>query len=206
VDSNDEGIVIHKRLCFGTSKGSFLSASQSGILFNSSVERIDPEEGRLNMDYTTELRYDASTSLYRPDGRISNSLVFDTDADLIRFNKPVEGKNYIGIDNSLTRLTNGSLFLSEGSYLFSVAGGIKHFGNASFVDSLSSEYFSSGFAGTGWAIIHNRTTGNMSATFDELTVRKKMRIYELEVQKISATNGSLWISDHCQGDIVEKVY
>lgn len=84
-------------------------------------------------------------------------------------------------------------------------GGIKHYGNSTFLGSLSSEYFASGFAGAGWAIIRNLTTGNVAATFDELTVRKKMRIYELEVQKISATNGSLWVSDNCSGDLVEKI-
>ena len=206
VDSSDEGMIIHKRLRFGTSKGPFLSAAQEGIVFNSPVEHVDPEEGRLNkVYYNTVIKHDISTSLYRPNNRVSDSLIIDTDADFIRFNKPVEGKSYIGIDHSLTRIQDGSLFFSESSYLLSVTGGIKHFGNASFMESLSSEYFSSGFSGTGWAIVHNQTTGNMSATFDELTVRKKMRIYELEVQKISATNGSLWISDHCQGDVVERV-
>lgn len=43
-----------------------------------------------------------------------------------------------------------------------------------------------------------------SPPFDELTIRKKMRIYELEIQKAYATNGSLWISDSCSGDRVEK--
>ena len=38
--------------------------------------------------------------------------------------------------------------------------------------------------------------------FDSLTVRKKMRVYELEVQKNSVTNGSLWVSDSCSGDEV----
>ena len=37
---------------------------------------------------------------------------------------------------------------------------------------------------------------------DEAVVRKKMRIYELEIQKISAVNGSLWVSDACKGDTV----
>ncbi|MFR9543739.1 MAG: hypothetical protein SNH27_17055, partial [Rikenellaceae bacterium] len=65
--------------------------------------------------------------------------------------------------------------------------------------------FASGFAGYGWCILNNLTTSNTSATFDELTIRKKMRIYELEVQKISATNGSLWISDSCSGDVVKRL-
>ena len=51
----------------------------------------------------------------------------------------------------------------------------------------------------------SQLTGNISATFDELTIRKKMRIYELEVQKQSVTNGSLWVSDACSGDIVEEI-
>ncbi|GAB6013569.1 hypothetical protein MK137Hg34_000313300, partial [Viscerimonas tarda] len=108
-------------------------------------------------------------------------------------------------DNSFTRLADGALFLNSGQYLLAAAGGIKHYGNAWFLEDISSELFSSGFAGSGWAIVRNQTTGNVSATFDELTVRKKMRIYELEVQKLSATNGSLWISDSCCGDSVEKI-
>jgi len=48
-------------------------------------------------------------------------------------------------------------------------------------------------------------TGNISATFDDLTIRKKMRIYELEVQKQSVTNGSWWVSDACSGDLVEEI-
>mgnify|MGYP003623876032 FL=1 len=70
---------------------------------------------------------------------------------------------------------------------------------------VSSEFFSSGFAGSGWAIHRNKTTGNTTVTIDELTVRKRMRVYELEVQKTSATNGALWISDSFSGDVVEKV-
>ena len=60
-------------------------------------------------------------------------------------------------------------------------------------------------AGTGWAILRSRTTGSISATFDELTVRKRMRLYELEVQRSSATNGALWVTDTCSGDSVEKL-
>ena len=86
-----------------------------------------------------------------------------------------------------------------------VTDGIKHQGNAYFTDSLSSQKFASGFAGYGWAVMSSKLYGGYAATFDELTVRKKMRIYELEVQKTSVTNGSLWVSDACSGDIVEEV-
>ncbi|MCB6281491.1 hypothetical protein LI300_23655, partial [Phocaeicola vulgatus] len=82
--------------------------------------------------------------------------------------------------------------------------GVKHYGNAYFVNDIGSVTFSSGFAGNGWGIIQNKLTGNTSATFDDLTIRKKMRIYELEVQKQSVTNGSWWVSDACSGDLVEE--
>lgn len=60
-------------------------------------------------------------------------------------------------------------------------------------------------AGSGWAILENALNGSFHATFDELTVRKKMRIYELEVQKQNVTNGSWWVTDSCSGDLVEEV-
>ena len=86
-----------------------------------------------------------------------------------------------------------------------MSDGVKYYGNAYIVNNIGSVEFSSGFAGSGWQIYQNLLTGNISATFDELTVRKKMRIYELEVQKQSVTNGSLWVSDACSGDLVEEV-
>lgn len=206
VNKEDEGVVIHKRLRWGTSAGPYLWSFQTGIAYNSFVEHISPDDGRIDtLSYNATVRFGDSTSHLRPADRISDSLVIDTDADFIRFDKPIEAKKHIGIDNSLTRLTDGSLFFSEDKYLLCTANGIKYFGNSYFLDDVSSEFFSSGFAGSGWAILHNRTTGNRSATFDELTVRKKMRIYELEVQKSSAANGSLWISDSCSGDTVELI-
>ena len=83
-----------------------------------------------------------------------------------------------------------------------MADGIRWSGNAYFDRNLSSQRFASGFAGYGWAIMEDEMVGGISATFDSLTVRKKMRVYELEVQKISVTNGSLWVSDSCSGDEV----
>ena len=97
------------------------------------------------------------------------------------------------------------LFFNDGVYWISLQDGVKHYGNAYMVNDIGSVTFSSGFAGSGWKIYKNKLTGNICATFDELTIRKKMRVYELEVQKISATNGSLWVSDSCSGDLVEEI-
>jgi hypothetical protein len=204
VDANDEGITIHKKLRFVTSRGACLSGKEDGIVFSSFVEHITPGE-RTVLAYDTLIKYLPSTSRYKPLNRLSDTFFITTQADFVLFEKPVETKGHIGIDNSFTRITDGCLFFTNEHYLLSAPDGIKHYGNAYFLNHISSELFSSGFAGSGWAILKNGTTGNVSATFDELTVRKKMRIYELEVQKISAANGSLWVSDSCQGDRVEKL-
>jgi hypothetical protein len=204
VDSNDEGISIHKKLRFGDSKGAYLSGKADGLAFCSSVIRYKDTDSYI-FNHETNFSYRASESYYRPLDRLSNSLFIGTDADFITYRKPVEAEGHIGINSSSTRLTAKGLFFSSEKYLLSATDGIKHYGNACFLNSLGSESFSSGFAGSGWAIMYNKTTGNIAATFDELTIRKKMRIYELEVQKISTTNGSLWVSDNCSGDRVIKL-
>mgnify|MGYP006936077895 CR=1 FL=1 len=126
-----------------------------------------------------------------------------TFGDFIVALNPVEVTGHIGIDGSFTRLTAEGLFFTDDICLRQIKDGIRHSGNA--YGSLSSERFTSGMAGTGWAILRSRTTGSISATFDELTVRKRMRLYELEVQRSSATNGALWVTDTCSGDSVEKL-
>lgn len=55
--------------------------------------------------------------------------------------------------------------------------------------------FTSGFAGAGWQVDYGSTeAGKASATFDNLTVRGRMRVYELLIQQIRATNGSVFVS------------
>ncbi len=55
--------------------------------------------------------------------------------------------------------------------------------------------FTSGFAGAGWQIDYGSTeAAKASATFDNLTVRGRMRVYELLIQQIRATNGSVLVS------------
>ncbi len=200
-DSIDEGMIIHKRLRFGSSSGAILSGDDSSITF-SSLSLHHKTDKDLYIICRTHLSHQPSTSRYKPLDRDSDSTYISTSADFVTFNKPLEALDHIGIDGSYTRLTDKALYFTNESYIQSIEGGIKHYGNSIFTKNLSSEYFASGFAGAGWSILHNRTTGNTSATFDELTIRKKMRIYELEVQKLSATNGALWVSDSCSGDTV----
>lgn len=57
--------------------------------------------------------------------------------------------------------------------------------------SLGTPNFVSGFAGYGWRL--DSTTNTL--TIDNLVVRKLLQVYELVVNKISATNGSLWVTN-----------
>jgi len=147
----------------------------------------------------------ASTSLYRLDGY--SSLSISTASNFIEINNPVEAKTSLGILNSKTRLLDKELFFSDGVYLVTNEGldGLTHYGNSYIDGNIGSKTFSSGFAGSGWKIQKNGTTGNIIATVDELVVRKKMRVYDLEVETISASNGAFWISDSCAGDAVIEI-
>ena len=57
--------------------------------------------------------------------------------------------------------------------------------------SIGSESFSSGYVGNGWRL--DALTNTLE--IDNLIVRNVLQVYELVVNKISATNGSLWITD-----------
>jgi hypothetical protein len=57
--------------------------------------------------------------------------------------------------------------------------------------------FMSGYNGYGWRF---EADTNM-LTVDYLVVRKAMHVFELVVNQISATNGSLWVTD--SGEIEE---
>ena len=204
-DSTDEGIVIHKKIRFGDKTGPWIESQGASIVYSSNLIDYDNYNERYIYTYSTSLNYLRSQSYYRPQDQLAHSIYFTTDAHSFIFNRAVESHSSIGIINSPTKLSNGQLFFNEDNFLLSSAAGIKYYGHAFMMSGISSERFASGFAGYGWAILPNLTTGNIAATFDELTVRKKMRIYELEVQKITATNGSLWVSDNCSGDTVIKL-
>ena len=203
-DSNDEGIVIHKNLRLGTADGILITGDKEQVSISTNVV-YEADGVQTIIPHKTSFRHRASTSRYAPQDRYSETFLVNTDADFVASNVPIEAVGHIGIDGSYTRLTDGVLYLTESFRLQAVGDGIKHFGNSYFGGTLSSEFFSTGFAGSGWAIQTNRTTGNVTATFDEVVARKKFKAYEFEVKKLSATNGSLWISDSCSGDSVEKI-
>lgn len=207
-NTEDAGVVLSRYLRFNNSGGPGFYSDGDSVFFESPFRynvTADDDTTQITEYRTTSLGYKESSSLYAPLNRKSASLVFNTTADFYVFDKPLEGKNSIGIAESKTRLLANQLFFGDSVYWLAIADGVKHYGNAYMVNDIGSVEFSSGFAGSGWRIYKNQLTGNISATFDELTIRKKMRVYELEVQKQSVTNGSLWVSDACSGDLVEEV-
>lgn len=64
--------------------------------------------------------------------------------------------------------------------------------------SLSTAQFQSGYGGYGWRL--DSTTNTL--TIDYLVVRKAMKVYEMVINKITATNGSIWVTNASKADNV----
>ena len=203
-DDQDQGIVIHGRLRFGCESDAYMQGIYGQWGFCSQSDHTAEPGGKMQ-EVITIMGHIPSTSLLAPQNRPSDTFAISTQADFIFLGNRVEAELSLGVAGSLTRLERECLSLNDVHRLQSVAGGIKHYGQALFMEGVSSERFSSGLAGSGWAILTNRTTGHADATFDTVTVRRRMRIYELEVQRARTTNGALWISDACSGDSVERI-
>lgn len=204
----DKGVAISGNLRLGDKTGPYISTNDTKNAVIVSIPYSHTETGSATINYIPfSATYAQTTSLFKDQSKAwSASLKLNTDAEFFTFAKPIESSS-ISIISSVykTRLIENALFLNDGIFLEGVTGGIRHSGNSFFDGDLSSRTFSSGFAGSGWGIIKNQLTGNVGATFDNITVRKKFKAYEFEVQKLSVNNGSLWISDACSGDEVEEI-
>ena len=188
----DEGIVIHKKLRFMNDKGAWIEANENSVSVFTQLQG------------TTGQTVTRSTRISHQSQSLETSL-FSTDAALFSFQRPVECSDFIGIDGSFTKLMAKTLFLTEEHYIVATNGGMKHSGNNYFIGTIASERFSSGFSGSGWSISQDAITGNHVATLDELVIRKKMRVYSMEIQKIEVTQGATWVSNSCIGDSVVKL-
>lgn len=212
--SSDFGVVSKKYMRFGATSGPALLSD--GASLDALIPFIYVSDNLQHNDSVDlELCAESSSSLvYNPTGIQSIAAVsFKTGAEHFTFNAPVEAVKFsVKSSKYKTKLDENVLFFSDGVFLEGVDGGMRLSGNSLFDNNLysfdpnsSSVSFSSGFAGSGWAIMEDSTVGGIHATFDSLTVRKKMRIYELELQKTSTTNGSLWVSDSCSGDEIREL-
>lgn len=212
--TSDFGIVVNSYLHFGTSDGPGLYGDSEKL---KGVFAFRDMSGSLPATHwiESEIYCSSSSSLvFNPTSNLSfSSLHVNTNAIHFEFDKPIEVTR-LAIKSATykTRLEEDVLFFDDGKFIEGIEGGLRHSQNSLFDGDLfsfnpdsSSISFSSGFAGSGWAIMSDVTSGDFHATFDNLTIRKKMRVYELEVQKMSVTNGSLWVSDSCSGDEVREL-
>jgi hypothetical protein len=207
-NADDCGVAFSRKIRLGAEDGPALYADDAHAALSISIPYIYMDgKARRTAQLPVSLSYRQTTSLLADKSLPwSASLLLDTQAEFFTFGKPVEGTSFSIVgDRHKTRLIENTLFLDDGKFLEGVADGIRHAGSAYFDGNIGSARFAEGFAGYGWAIRQNRLHGGVAATFDEITVRRKMRIYELEVQKQSVTNGSLWVSDACSGDMVEEI-
>lgn len=79
--------------------------------------------------------------------------------------------------------------VSENNWVFKE--NVRMYGDLVTSSSITSPEFASGFGGYGWRLDADTNT----LTVDYLVVRKAMRVYEMVINKISATNGSIWVSN-----------
>lgn len=204
-DVDNLGVLFPKQIRFGTIEGPAIYQDPVTGKLNIQIPYVNGEaEGHSIEQLKFDTFFAQTTSPFRNKALDwSATLHFNTDGEFFAFDKPVEA-DYFAIKSEQyhTRLIEDALFFDDGKFIEGVVDGLRYSGNSYFDGSVSSPSFASGFAGYGWAVKDEVTNGGFHATFDSLTVRKKMRVYELEVQKISCTNGSFWVSDSCSGDEV----
>ena len=205
--STDCGVVFYRNIRIGDDNGPIICTND-----NKAISFVMPYIHNVNNLPQTDMIplsidcRDTNSPFQDQSKEWSASLNFHTDAEFFAFRKPVESASFSIISEKYkTRLIENTLFLDDGVFIEGLSDGVRVVGNTYFTGNVSSMQYASGFAGYGWAIIQSELAGGFAATFDELTVRKKMRVYELEVQKHSITNGSLWVSDACSGDLVEEI-
>lgn len=207
-DADNLGVLFPEQIRFGTTDGPAIYQDEYTGGLNIQIPYVNGEaDGHPTEQLKFGTFFSQTTSPFRNKTlEWSATLHFFTDGEFFAFDKPVEA-DYFAIKSEQyhTRLIEDALFFDDGKFIEGVVDGLRYAGNGYFDGNISSPSFASGFAGYGWAVKDEITNGGFHATFDSLTVRKKMRVYELEVQKISCTNGSLWVSDFCSGDEVMEL-
>jgi hypothetical protein len=100
------------------------------------------------------------------------------------------------VEADAVRLTSSSSPGQAASILATDANGATTLYNGFYTQGAqSAATFASGFAGSGWRADYGVTTASKaSIETDDLTVRGRMRVYELLIQQIRATNGSVFVS------------
>lgn len=213
VSTTDIGVLFKKNIRLGQVDGPALaSLSKDTVCFTLPYPHAGVGNTTIWEPLPFRFYFADTDSLFKSSTNAwSASLNFDLgdDAEFFVFRKPIEATFFSVISSRYkTRLGENALFFHDGIFMEGIFGdsgpdGIRFSGNSYFDNNAGSIRFSGGFDGYGWGVINNR--GSYTATFDDLVIRKRLRVYELEVQKQSVTNGSWWVTDSCSGDIVEKI-
>lgn len=187
----DKGVIIDNKISFLGSKDVSLHEADGGLMLD------------LDGDYVS-IKTDKSSSYYKPRNKDSKTTFIESSADFIAFGKPVEASSFT-IKNKSTQLKDRVLNLGDGAMIEGGKNKMTLHSNVIVKNNISSERFADGFSGYGWAIKQDSITGVTRITTDEITVRNKMNIYELNVRKIKSSNGAIWVSDSMVGGNVQQI-
>lgn len=214
VEGDDYGVVSKKNMRFGATTGPSLSSDGTKLDACIPFSYVLADINRYSSVNLSLYGENSSSLVLNPTSDSSKfAFCFGTDATHFTFGAPIEASEFVVKSSKYkTRLEEDALFFDDGVFIEGITDGMRLSKNSMFDGNLysfdseqSSVSFSSGFAGSGWAILEDKTSGGVHATFDSLTIRKKMRVYELEAQRSASTNGSLWVSDSCSGDEVREL-
>lgn len=196
--SDNCGVEFLKRIRIGQDGISLYSQNEDLVFdFPASTEHLS--------EHKISMSIDEITTLFTP-SNTATAIKYHSTTDVISFDQPLHiSELQISSNKYKTRIIENAFFFNDGLFLEGLSDGIRYSGNSYFDGDLTSRSFSPGFLGYGFGIVKNEALGGVEAHFDGLVVRKKMKVYELEVQKQSVVNGSWFISNSCSGDLVEEL-
>jgi len=193
--SDDDGYLALERLGFGTTSpltsihiedadtgGSVLSTAQILLEDNS----IAAMQFLTDNDGSGQIRYSD------PDSAFAANFSYNHDGDFFLWE----------IDSAdIFRLEDDDAYLDPVLHVPEIhardtADLILHADDSITIDteSAGSSAFTAGWTGNGWRILDDSTSNRVSMETDDLVVRGRLSVYELLIQQIRATNGSVFIS------------
>lgn len=181
--------------------GSLNAATTDSVTTTSHTHSILANVAASGLSVSSSAAVGSSSALARADHIHAISSSSSPGANVSLLASDATGKLTLPLFVATTSVTTPSL-ASPAATELSIASGADTLLNPGGVVKLgagklirSSGTFTSGFAGSGWQIDDGVvTSGRMTATFDDLVVRGTMSIYELLIQQIRATNGSVLVS------------
>lgn len=231
VIANQDG-TSNQRLAFSVKRAALTNESTASNITES--ETIYAYDDNRNLEPRSSYLHSVGTSVLPFSEVNARKSIFRTDyqgdplayAGAVQAFNPLNDESYHGIHMSGDAVVLDNTFNSAGipgnygiyvgyksNYFVTLGGdnanvGIKKINPTESLDingnAKLTQAFTSGYLGNGTRWEDDGTTTRL--TVDELTVRKFMRVYELEINKIRATNGSLWVTDAMESTDVYLEY